>query len=463
MSESTPQFGQHDSVPNLQPLHPDARANFDAKAEALTGQFVVRQRPPQNSEPPDQRIEMPHVIINELMFSETFDMTGATGEACWRRSEGNVGLFGPSYVEYVRLAEAIQRTQPFNDSVSLAFVKQSLFQWLTDKFDGSNPGAFCSRLLSEQGQAVRTLEVWVPVNEVLLDGGPLNLGRVVLREMALDRMKDWESKIKVPSNPAGAALGGYWQKLRRDYGGRVAAVFRATAEAGHAEALAAQYAEQAIDMLRLFAPAHSRPDWQSYCVLKGREHLPAWHCIVLDGGSENVQRMERRLLDMPVDQSWHISEASMAIFRKAGLDELHKALQADSPSGFQSDALASLSLYTRAATRRDVSDRLVYVFTALEGLLLKDSNEPIAQNIADRIAFVLERSGDARQRTVSAVKDAYDKRSRFVHHRETVGDAESLRPFLEYVWRFFIEVAQRVNQFKTKQEFIARIEAIKYS
>jgi len=153
-------------------------------------------------------------------------------------------------------------------------------------------------------------------------------------------------------------------------------------------------------------------------------------------------------------------------FRSLGWSELDAVLRKSEGewTQFQEQAMRSITLYSRAITKFDQSERLIYTFTALEGMLLRDQSESIAQNIADRMAFALEKGMEERLAVVAAVRAAYEVRSKFIHHLQHGSDANEVSQFLIHAWMFFVRVLTAwLPHAQTKSEFIGEIEAVKYS
>jgi hypothetical protein len=147
-----------------------------------------------------------------------------------------------------------------------------------------------------------------------------------------------------------------------------------------------------------------------------------------------------------------------------GWPQLHQVLQKASTSEFEDEALSAILLYGRGVLKTELADRLLYTCVALEGLVHRNSTEPLTQNIADRLAFALESTREGRLRVVDIVRKAYDARSRFVHHGDAPKELDVLTQFSREVWKFFVHiVVPGIPRFKTKLEFIDAIDAVKYS
>jgi Apea-like HEPN len=81
-------------------------------------------------------------------------------------------------------------------------------------------------------------------------------------------------------------------------------------------------------------------------------------------------------------------------------------------------------------TLPDLNDRIVYTLSALEGLLLKNASEPLQQNLAERMAFLLFKEAEARWDTVRNLRAVYDMRSKYIHHRVSLSDERELEMFV---------------------------------
>ena len=123
----------------------------------------------------------------------------------------------------------------------------------------------------------------------------------------------------------------------------------------------------------------------------------------------------------------------------------------------------SLMIYSRSTLMTNASDKLMYVFSALESLLVRDMNENLQQNVADRIAFTVSKVADERRKIVKNYKDAYSLRSRYVHHGHTIGETDVLKTFYYNVFRFFVNMVHFNLSHKTQDDFLSAIENLKYS
>lgn len=120
-------------------------------------------------------------------------------------------------------------------------------------------------------------------------------------------------------------------------------------------------------------------------------------------------------------------------------------------------------LYSRAAFAPNGTGKAVLILTALESLLLKDDREPITQNLADRIAWVVGRDSEERMRVAANVREIYGLRSGYVHHgKQSPGQRAAVVQFLDIASAFFASVLQLTERFDSATEFVQSLDNQKY-
>jgi hypothetical protein len=123
----------------------------------------------------------------------------------------------------------------------------------------------------------------------------------------------------------------------------------------------------------------------------------------------------------------------------------------------------SLLIYSRTALTTDTSEKLLYVFVALESLLLRGDVEPIQASLAERVAFLVGRTTDERLAVARDVKDAYALRSRFVHHNARIDDFATVERLLFAAYQAFLVVARSRDLYGTRDDLVRAIERRKYA
>jgi len=224
-----------------------------------------------------------------------------------------------------------------------------------------------------------------------------------------------------------------------------------------AQGKARAMAQEAIALLRFLSPANWILGVQSYCVPQGRERIEIPMEVFVRNG--------------------HISEISNAAIkhgpafwdidpdraRYPGLLDLLHTLSSSHTSDFRQQLYDALLLYSRNSTTSETSDKLVFVLVSLESLLLRDSNEPIAKNIGERLAFLIGASVEDRKAIVQNVDATYRIRSKFIHHGDSVEESELIERFFEYAWQCFHAMLHQIDNVATKADLLEALENRKLS
>lgn len=99
--------------------------------------------------------------------------------------------------------------------------------------------------------------------------------------------------------------------------------------------------------------------------------------------------------------------------------------------------------------------------TTLDSLLLKNSSEPIGQNLGERMAFLLTRNGQERKQIIEKVRFAYTLRSNYLHYAETEQESEKIAEFLAIASMLYARVLRHVGRFTERLAFIDAIDNMK--
>jgi hypothetical protein len=160
---------------------------------------------------------------------------------------------------------------------------------------------------------------------------------------------------------------------------------------------------------------------------------------------------------------WGLSTPMIEELFRSGLSILHELLVKPNPTGFEKALIESITLYTRAALTTNLSDRLMHIFSALESFLLRDEQEPLQQNIADRVAYIVAETPQDRREIVGIYKAAYALRSKYVHHGRSIDEAKDLEKFFFHIWKFYLQLILSHGSFDSRAGLLNHIDNLKYS
>ena len=293
---------------------------------------------------------------------------------------------------------------------------------------------------------------------------PTQVGNVVFADLTQDELNSWIAKEKLLFPDRAEFVDGLIGKLAIRFRGKAVARYAAVAETEHAYALATEEAQLSLAVLRLVSIGAEMPERATPFALVGEEIVPQYNRIAI-GVDEFSLNYSRGVLYLH-DQSTVISQQNRATVwpRIAHWSEL---LQRGAKTDFERAALRSLLLYSRATRHRNLSEKLLHVFAALESLLLRNESEPIAVMMGDRLAFAVGTNLTQRRDIARSVRDVYSVRSKFVHHGiEEPPDSDQLarlEAFLATVGQLFFELGGFLKSVSTKADFLDALDARKYS
>jgi hypothetical protein len=124
----------------------------------------------------------------------------------------------------------------------------------------------------------------------------------------------------------------------------------------------------------------------------------------------------------------------------------------------------ALRIYSKHSLRHDLFDKLLYILVALETMLLRNNTEPIQQNVAERLAFLIGRDLAERQNILKTIRGIYSSRSEFIHHGTDVKEnAQLFFDFMQLAWRCFTTLIMAMDKYHTKLKLLDDLDKRKLS
>jgi hypothetical protein len=440
-------------------IHPSASAHFNSKAAALVE--LIEEIPPDPQPKPGFASER-HVaatltesdIIGEIDESLS-DYRGRTIARFFRVDNRKYGLAIKSYENVIQLAEKLQSLPTLSSKLSRSFIENSLFAWLKKKFKQEDVDtSFLDFLGRQAALAIQSITLWTPVSHLEIEV-PFPVSQSELRPLSRSVIDEWERKVLPLSNRNGN-VSALFDKLRKDFQGLAAVVTKVSAEPERAREIAMEESERVTAVLGIFSAATLIPDIKCVSKIRGSENIRI-ATTILEFEGERFQTQEG-IVDIGSAQVWRLSRDEITEIRTMGLDAISRLLAAESLNEFEKAVLSSVLLYSKSAFTSDPLEKLVYVLSSLERILLKNENEPIQQNLAERIAIFSGDDLDARKRIIKTIKSAYSIRSRYLHHGHTHSELVEMSEFLTYARIFFVHLVANVARYSSKDDFIGAID-----
>lgn len=451
-------------------LYPDARTNFDRKAEALLPMLVVSSaaEPAPSQAPPARGIVDPEAPFVTYLpdhavqshFQTFRDGDGVVTARAFTHGGMITGLQGEGYCALRKLAEAMQGTRPLRPIVGVDAIERLIFDWVRARALVSDDTPMCARVLPGIESVVADVEVILPLFRVQL-AAPVQIGRVSLRTVTPADFSRWESAAaRGPNGPelSEQSRAGLLEQRKRMQG-FAAATLVVRGERGHALEVAQAEAEEAVSLLRLFSPAMLFPSARSFCTLWGRRNMESTSYLVFEPTRASLAFGDH--LEHKQGYIWRIDADRLRLMRREGFDALLHALYEGADTPYRDEIRSAVAMYAQSGLRSVPAERLLAVLIPLESFLLRTASEPIAENVAYRLAFAIGETVEERRRILEVARAVYVMRGAYVHHRKPITqleEKETLRHFLEYAWRFFLGLGPQALRYRGRTEYLAALD-----
>ena len=444
-------------------IHPAAEKNFNDKASSLLDSVSLFQPPAPTKSGFPSELHIAATLtekdlaceVDELDVSST-DYKGEIVARYFIYENCKYGIDGSNYQALSKIAEQVQLLPPIKDKLSKSFIETILFSWIKAQYKKTDTKkTFILYLDEEASKAIETRGYWIPIANLEVEV-PFPVSKSEIRPLSKAVIDNWEARLSPTSHEHGDMLNKYFTQIRKDYQGLAAVYSVIEAEPDHAFSCAIREAQEVTSILGIFSGATLIPDIKCVSTIKGSEHIcQASVFIELNAG---VIRSRGSILDVASAQYWRLSKKDIEEIMKSGLNNLSVLMSKIERNDFEDSVLASVNLYSKSAFTSDPIEKVVYMLSALESILLKNSNEPIQQNLSERLAVFTAQELTKLKSIISTVKSAYSVRSRYLHHGHTSSELALISEFMMCVWTFFIQLAANLGRFTTKEGFISAID-----
>ncbi len=440
-------------------FHPKAAQRFDERAEQIpmTIQALHPLRDATSQSPDIHPVAQvgPEDILSRPKFIFLSDGLGETNGVYWMSGPTRVGWVGPGFDPIKALIESIAGTKPFRDLVSVRFLLERICDWLCGKLERHRTEGVCEFLTLQSRQAVRHHDIWIPLFRTY-SSTEFSIGDVAFRTFTREILEEWWNRkpAGIRDNTVGLS---FLNKIRSQLQADLAACVSVEAEEHKALEIARGKAQNATALLRFLSPANLNSRFASYCTPTVAGNIAEGMEVFMNAGC--IDRMNRGV-QVRGKTDWLLDES---IQLHPGVLENLNRLALDQSTEFRRSLYDALILYSRQTLAAGVSDKLVFTFSALESMLLRDGNEPIQKNLGERMAFLIGQSVPERKDIVKNIDDVYRIRSAFVHHGQTARNVETVDRFLLNAWATFSRLMDFSAKYRTKAALIGDLEERKMS
>lgn len=443
-------------------IHPEARAAFDRKLEGVASGLapIIHDALDATEEGTGDWIE-PYVeatlddsnVVPGPHVQWRLDGDGEQTEA-WITDQGlTYHVQGERFAELRYVVEKFVARAELRDLVGSRRVLDLTLEWIMARRHNKDLSA-STYVIDQLAPDIAPYSFVFPVFELYVEK-PFRIGQVDIRPVTGQQIEEWYSDW-------GASYPDHRQrydqeilKWKKQIQGRAAAECTVVAERQHGSEVALDRVESALGMLRIFSKGALYPNSRSHCTVLGKEKVESLSFFTFREG-EFLGNSSAMLAGEGT--FWRLDSYLIEEIMRGGLADMSALLTVDQPTPMQQLATEALLLYSRCSTETTIEGKLIYLFAALESVLLRDPQEPIQDNIGHRMAYLLSRTVEGRKQVISVVKRAYRLRSRFFHHGVTIDEYGSAKSMMQLAWAFFTGLPAGAAAYSTKDDFVQAIE-----
>ena len=453
-------------------IHPDAISRFDELGLSLA-KLCTEKEYPSAGKTQSSHFPKPYVAasINENDIGEIkvgphqrLDASGKKISEAFNLDGKRIGLEGENYIQFIKLCEAIQKAIRPQFMVSQTTIEEECFNWIRGYFCGNTTSTLVETIIPIIESKISYLEIWIPIARLRVES-IISIGKIEIRPISEELINSWRdahtSSIPDEDKTSKVFLHQFFDvDFKRPLQGKSASVIQLTAEPKAAQEQAINETERALSVLRLFSGAATNPYATCHTTILGRESFETTTAIIFKNGifsSKNKESVDNLI-------PWAITDEFINLIRQTSvLDILNTLLINKNITKFQENILDSVTLYSQATLTKQFSTKLIYILAALEGIFLKNNNEPITQNLRERVAMLIGKDLAERKSIIGNINAIYELRSAFLHHAHSVDSNQEFEGFMSNAHRAIIAVITNHDKFSTKQDFISTLDDKKFS
>lgn len=440
-------------------IHDSAKLNFDSKVLTLIN-LIQRV----NKNPAPQIINPEYHIktnINEndiIRIKQSLrDSNGKIVSRFFTHDGHKYGILPDNYYTLQKLAESIQHNISFNNIASIEYTESSIFDWISERYkDKVTNDSFIDYFISKLSNDVKKFNILIPLSNIYVENEFIFCGAKI-KNLSKQLIDDFEKNFRQKKKDE-KAVDIIFDRFRSNYQGRAVAEFCVESEPIFAQEFCLNEANKITDLLGIYSPAIYAPNIECGTKPKGMERNLSFTAII---SHEDSTTITESLLNKGSMQTRYLSDKRLQEYGECGLFIISKLATKKTLSNFEKSILNMAYLYSKAAFTPNPLEKIIYILSSLESILLKNESEPIQQNLAERIALFIDNKLNTRKDIIKNIRNIYSFRSKFLHHGHTLHDLEEFSIFYKNIWLFFVKLVLSFDKFSTKQDFINTIDDIK--
>jgi hypothetical protein len=440
-------------------LHEDAKDNYNEKARSVlckVKNIPQFERKPINLQRYNSGTISGKNIIGDIVVNYKDDDGLNCGFSFFHNGQ-NMGLIGDDYVVIKRMIESLVRNKDNRSVLNYAYVEDKCIKWFIGTIKKNEVNDFIEYLENVAEKDIKEHSIWIPIPFTTIEHD-FSFGNIEIKTLTEEIIDNWFKREDTHKKNDSNRVEDYLLAIKKEYQGFAFGVIKVVAVKQRAKEIAYEKISDVLSFIRIFLPANRDINKRSGLYEYGWKMNENEDYFAVDENGK-CYGLNQAIRDMSIMGHMSSDFINMIVNSK-----FNSMLCNNERTEFEQDVYSSILIYSKSSLKSDTFDRLLYIFSALEMLLLKNNTEPIQQNLADRMAYACANSIDGRRKIVDLVKKVYEARSRYVHHGQSENiDKQLINEFLRLSWKMYINIVHNVHIATNRLDFIEQLELIKYS
>lgn len=439
-------------------IHENARVKIDKLTEEL---FLMMQEMKMDKlEKQEDNIELydiPTITSNQIKGDLIINGNkgGQVINQFFGYKEKMIGFTSNGINKMDEIVKEIYKNKEIRELVSINFLKKQIFAWCKDKYkEEVEEEKFSQYIINKIKSEISDYIVYIPIPCTYTYIGEFTLGHIKFTVFTEDMIENIlkvrkEFNVETRKNIEKMKI-----EVKKEHQGTMCALYQGRGEEEKIREIAYEHLSNALGFLRILSSPNVNPNQVSISYEYGYDSVQKYKYFIAKGNEVALCTGVHKEIDV-----FNINKlVKDGLKSKIGIN-YDKLLKEENLNEYQQLLINSVNIYSKNTLKYDISDKLLYILSALESMLLKNDTEPIVQNISERMAFLIGKSLEQRKMIIKNVKEIYGIRSKFVHHgMQFINEYNTIKEFMDNVFMVFIILISEAYNYSTKEELIRDLE-----
>ena len=349
-------------------------------------------------------------IINDGI-EKTLNQADETTTIHIVKNQNRIGFNKENYPSFLSLVTAIKNNDFFKAKSSLSFIEKETLYWLIEIIDTKIAGSnLIDYLKNEVEQKIGEHQFYFPVINLNIEN-PFKIGNV---EFCYFTKKYFDDYFTAKNNEKVTISKEEFETLfHNEYIGQVIVKIKVSAESEHAEEIAKNEAQNAVDVLKIYGITSTVPETKTMFDLNHRLNYQTKANFL----SQNLSKSDDLLISIKFNNpTYSINDAYLNNAKANGMETFSHFISLKNDDDFYKLIIQSISIFASSLSNFDLHNRAISLITVLESLLLLDDEEhKMEKFVKARIEKLLSDIFPDKELLKAHITKIYKVRHKMVH------------------------------------------------